>query len=199
MADRIEFLNRALLRIGADPLQSEDDPSARVHLAVYTSVIERLFAQPWTWCKQTQRLTRLTAEPAQRWRFAFQHPPQMIGPPRAFYADPLCRSVTHGVEVEAAGILSDHEALWITFLREMPWHRWPGDFRELATVAVMAELAMSVREDRALHDRFYQKAFGTPSEQGAGGLFSDVLSNDNQSEPDDEIGMGESPLIDVRF
>ena len=85
--------------------------------------------------------------------------------------------------------------------RNLPaaWERWPGDFRELFTVALMAELALSIREDRPLRNELYRQAWGTPQEGGRGGLFGAALDNDSQAIPSTIVGGGYNPLIDVRY
>lgn len=198
MSDRITMLNRALLRIGADPLVTELDPGAPVHLAVYDSVLERFAAKPWSFFKVTRRLTRLAAAPEHGWRYAYELPADRMAPPRAVYYD-TSRTATVDFDIIGAQLLTDYEQIWIVYLRTAGYELWPGDFREAFTTALMAELALSVREDRPLHDRLYAKAFGTPQQMGTGGLFGAALDNDSQGLPSEDLGGGESPLIDVRW
>ncbi len=200
MTDRITMLNRALLRIGAEPLVSEADPGAEQHLAVYDSVIERLAAHPFTFLKITRRLVRLSAAPEQLWAYQFQLPSDRLGPPRSVYpsAD-TTRNVTVAYDLIGDRLLTDCPEIWATLTTSTGWQRWPGDFRELFAVALMAELALSVREDRPLHDRLYAKAFGTPQQMGMGGLMGQALDNDSQAVPSTVVGGGANPLIDVRF
>ncbi len=199
MTDRIEMLNRALLRIGADPLVSEADPGAPVHLQVYISMLEHFASKPWSFFKQTLRLVRLDAAPAALWRYAYQLPRERVGPPRAIYQSADTRQPTTGYDLIGDQLLTDAEQIWATLMLVKPPDHWPGDFREAFTVALMAELALSVREDRALHDRLYAKAFGSPQQNGMGGLFGQALDNDSQAIPSTIVGGGASPLIDARF
>ena len=193
------MLNRALLRIGANPLTTEADPGAPVHLAVYDSVLENFAAHPWTFCKHTVRLARRSAAPAQLWAYAFQLPSDRIGPPRSVYASADSRQPTTAYDLVGDQLLTDQAEIWVTYVRTVAPVRWPGDFREAFTTALMAELALSVREDRALHDRLYQKAFGTPQQGGLGGLFGKALDTDNMAVPSTVVGGGYNPLVDVRF
>lgn len=200
MTDRITMLNRALLRIGAEPLVTEADPGAPVHLAVYDSVLERFGAHSWSFFKVTRKLARLSATPDALWTYAFQLPADRIGAPRAIYpsAD-TARQPTTNYDLIGDQLLTDFPDIWATTLRLVGYERWPGDFREAFITALMAELALSVREDRALHDRLYAKAFGTPQQMGMGGLFGAALDNDSQAIPSTVVGGMVNPLIDVRF
>lgn len=195
------MLNRAMLRIGGQPLQTEADPGAPVHLAIYDSTLEHLAAFPWSFFKRTRKLTRLTAAPISGWQYAFQLPSTRMAPPRAVYADNSGRRPTTSYDIEGDQLLTDHEEIWATVLEKVSWERWPGDFRELFTVALMAKLALSVREDRVLSRELYAQAFGTPSEQGRGGLLGSALDNDNQGLPSETVNdnFEGNPLIDVRF
>lgn len=193
------MINRALLRIGAEPLFSEADPGAEVHLAIYAGVLENVAAHPWSFMKITRRLVRLAAAPAQGFKYAYQMPADRVAGPRGLFETQDCRRRTTDFEIEGDAVLTDLEQLYGEFVIPGNTARWPGDFTELLTTAMMAELALSVREDRTLHAQLYQKAFGTPSEGGFGGLLGKALTSDNQSEPSIAIGDGSNPLIDVRW
>lgn len=198
MTDRITMLNRALLRIGAEPLVTEADAGAPAHLAVYDSVLERMAAHPWSFFKQTRQLVRDSTAASSLWVYSYALPSDRMAPPRAVYASSASRQSTTAYDLIGDKLCTDHETIWITYLALQSYERWPGDFREAFTTALMAELALSIREDRALHDRLYVKAFGTPAQGGMGGLFAAALDNDSQGIPSTPIGGGVNPLIDVR-
>lgn len=200
MASRIELINNALMRIGAQPLIDELDPLAPPHIAVYDSVLARLAAYPWTFMKTTRKLARLVDPPdPAHWKYAFTLPTDHGGGLRAVYDSATLRRPFLAFEVSGPHLLADVPDVWVVVMVTSQQQRWPGDFRELLMTAVMAELALSVREDRGLHDRLYQKAFGTPGQNGMGGLMGAALENDAQGVPDEEIGDGGNPLIDARW
>jgi hypothetical protein len=200
MTGRIVMLNRALLRIGAEPLVSEADPGAPVHLAVFDSVLELFSAAPWSFLKATRRLVRLTAPPDGLYQYAYQLPSDRMGPPRAVYASAdVNRRPLTAYDIQGDQLLADEAQIWATIVAVSSWEKWPGDFREAFITALMAELALSVREDRVLHRELYAKAFGPPSAGGLGGLFGMSLDRDSQGIPSTVVGGGANPLIDVRF
>lgn len=200
MSADLQGLNIALVRIGANPLSSAEDPSAAQHLVVWTSVIRRLGASPWSFFKAKRRLVRLAAapEPA-HYKYAYELPTDRLSMPRAIYADAELRAPCHDFEVVGNELWCDEPQLWMSYMRMPPWERMPGDFQELLLTAAMAELALSVREDRPLHDRLYAKAFGTPSEKGFGGMMAVCLENDAQGQVSKPIDGGANPLVDVRW
>lgn len=197
---RIEMLNRALVRIGANPLPSEQDVSAPQHLAVFDSVAEDLAAKPFSVFKTTRRLVRdqIPAGSPSHYAYAYKLPPDRCGPPRAVYADGEMRRPVTDYDIEGDLIYTGHEQIWctVTTLRDIA--KWQGDLKEAFVCCLMAELALSVREDRPLHDRLYAKARGTPQQNGLGGLVGAALENDNQAIPSTMTGGGVNPLIDAR-
>ena len=197
--DRIQMLNRALMRIGAEPLVTEADAGAPAHLAVYDIMLERFAAHPWSFMNTTQQLLRLAAAPVPaHFKYAYQMP-VLLGAPRAVYDRPDKREPITAYDLESGVLLSDSAQIWLRFMRPVSPARWPGDFREAFVTALMAELSLSIREDRALHDRLYAKAFGTPQQMGQGGLYGMAMENDAQGTPSTIVGGGVNPLIDVRF
>lgn len=200
---RIEHINRALVRIGSNPLQTDETRQALQHVEIYQGVVERLAASPFSFLKATQRLVQLPAAADPRFAYAYRLPPGMLGAPRAVYAqlpsfNGGARPIT-SYDISGEVLLSDCDQIWIVFTTLANPDRWPGDFRELVTLAMMAEMALSVREDRPMHDRLYQKAFGSPGQNGMGGLFAATLDADNQALPSDPVGNEDSPLLDARF
>lgn len=199
MTTRIEMINRALQRIGEDPLQSEAVPGAGPYLAVYQSMIELFAAQPWSFGMTTRRLPRLSLRPEQHWTYAFQLPAAMMASLRAVYPSAECRTPTTSYDIEADGrLLTDHPDVWIKYRSIADPARWPGDFREAFTLGLMSELALTIREDRQLRDKLRQDAFGSPSDGGVGGALGTALANDNQALPSTVVGAGVNPLLDVR-
>lgn len=198
--DRLVLINRALLRIGSTALQGEDDPGAEVKLAVYDGVRDSVLGgYPFSFCKAKRKLTRLVASPVAQWTYAYQLPSDRVGSVRAIYPASDSRKPTTAYDIIGADLVSDLEALWAEYVTGETLARWPGDFTEFFTKALMAEFALSVREDRALHDRLYQECFGTPTQMAQGGLYGRAMENDAQQLPEREVAGGDNPLIDARY
>lgn len=199
MTTRIEIINRALERIGEDPLVSDAGPGAGPYLAVYQSMLEMFAAQPWSFGMTTRRLPRLSAKPQQHWQYAFNLPADMAASLRAVYPSADGRTPTTAYDIEADGrLLTDHPEIWVKVRAITNPARWPGDFREAFTLGLMSEYALTIREDRPLRDKLRQDAFGSPSDGGVGGMLGAALANDNQALPSAVVGGGVNPLVDVR-
>jgi hypothetical protein len=66
-------------------------------------------------------------------------------------------------------------------------------------MAIEAELSISFREDKGLHDRKKQMLFGTPSQGMDGGLFGEAKNLDGQATSSEILEAEDGDLISVRF
>lgn len=200
MTTRITLIDRALVRIGADPLGSESAPGAETHIATYQDVIEDLLTRhPWHFNTQVRQLNRLQAQPDQHWAYAYELPTEMLGSPRAVYDRPECRRPFTDYELfEERQLRTNAEAIWLKFQKATSPVYWPGYFRSLVVLNLMAELALAVREDAVLRDRLRQDCFGPPQMQGHGGKLAEARALNDMASPSPVLSEGENPLIDAR-
>jgi hypothetical protein len=197
---RIDMIDASLMRIGAEPLQSEAAAGADTHIAIFDSVSGYcLSANPFSWNTVTRKLVRLTAAPLRYWKYAFEKPSDMLGAPRAFYDNATCRVQFTEVELNDGVIQTNVTDLWMKMDKRSPVDQWPGYFVELIQVALMSQFALSVREDRALMVTLDQAAFGTPSENRQGGLMGVAMGIDAQGKPSPVVAMGRNPLTSARL
>lgn len=200
MTVRLDIINRALVRIGSDPLETESSPGFETHFAIYDSVTEDILSRyPWSFATFTRRLGRLTAAPAQLWKYQFQMPSDMIGVPRAVYDRSDSRTPFADFALGENRLFADVLDIWLTYQKKPDPLYWPGWFRELITVAVMAELALSVREDNSLRAVLRENAYGSEHMMGEGGLLGQAKNMDSQGKASPVIAEGGNPLIDVRY
>ncbi len=198
---RIDLIDSALMRIGSQPMQSEAAPNAAQLLSIYDSITGYcLSANPWSWNTVTRQLPRLSAPPLRYWRYQFEKPADMLGTPRAVYASSDCRVPFTGFELNNGVVEANVENIWLKHDRRSQPVDWAGYFQELIQVALMAEFALSVREDKTLREALHQQAFGTPSEMRQGGLMGVAMGIDAQAKPSPVLNIGGSnPLLDARF
>ncbi len=199
MATRLELIQKQQARIGDEPLRTETDAGADTYLAVFEDTLDHLLAKhAWNFATLTRRLTRLVEPPAAHWRYYYQLPSLMVGAPRAVYDRADCRRPFTGYELLENRLATDAAAIWLRFTKRPDIAVWPGYFRELHTIACMAELALSVREDSVLADRLYLRAYGPPHLMGMGGIFGEASALDEQARPSTVVADGFNPFIDAR-
>jgi hypothetical protein len=197
---RIDLIDSSLMRIGAQPMQSESAPNAEQQLAIYDSITGYcLSANPWSWNTVTRPLARLSEAPARYWSYQYELPEDRLGTPRAVFNAADCRLPFTGFELDDGVLKTNAAAIWLRHDKRSQPIDWPGYFQELIQVALMAEFALSVREDRTLRDSLHQQAFGTPSEMRQGGLMGVAMGIDAQAKPSPVLNLGANPLIAARF
>lgn len=199
MQTRLEIIDAALERLGEEPLGDETAPGASTHLAVWRGVTGHILSvNPWSFNTVTRRLARLSETPPLFYAYQFALPSDMLGAPRAVYDRADEKTPYTKWEILDGTLQADASDLWLKMDRQPSPAMWPGYFVELVTRALMAEFALSVREDPVLRDRLKQECFGTPSELSAGGLMGQAMTLDSQGKPSPKIQMGSDPFTSAR-
>jgi hypothetical protein len=196
---RLEIIDKALVRMGEEPLGDETAPGADAHLAVWDGVTGLILGvNPWSFNTVTRQLARLTDPPPMFYTYQYQLPADMLGAPRAVYDKPDCKTPYTQFEVLNETLCANAETLWLKMDKQPAPARWPAYFVELVTRAMMSEFALSIREDPVLRERLRGECFGTPQEMGTGGLMGQAMVLDSQGKPSPKIQMGSDPFTSAR-
>jgi hypothetical protein len=196
---RIAIINAALARIGELPLQSEAADGAATHIAVFDSVLAYLLSMyPWSFARTTWQLARLSTAPSAHYLYAFQLPTDMLGAPRAVFNQSSSRLPFTKWRLQGQFLLADADAIWMEGMVMPELTRVPGVFTELLTVALMAEFALSVREDKSLWASLRAVAYGDGGLTGHGGMLAQCKAMDVQGQPSPTVAEGSNPLLDAR-
>jgi hypothetical protein len=199
MPTRLEFIQRAQARIGDEPILSEDDPGADTHIAIFEGVLEDLLSRhPWSFSAVTRRLTRLSEAPPAHWRYFYQLPADMIGAPRAAYERDDAPWPFTAWELTENRFATNAEQVWLRYAKRPELVYLPGYFAELLTVAIMAQFALSIREDSPMHERLRQVAFGSGQLDNHGGLLEQCRTMNDQGQPSPVVAEGVNPLLEAR-
>lgn len=197
----IEICQRALMNLGAAPINSFDTPgdTAKFLKISYPAIRSTIIsAYQWECMRSSKELTRETGTP-DGFKYSFIMPPNMVGAPVAIYWSnaPYIRA-TSGFEVRGRRILSNYERLWCEYTVEKPEEEWPAWFAELMVGAVCAEIAFMVTDQQNVKDAWDYKTYGTPSENRVGGLMGQAMTLDAQGSGNNP-GLADNAFIDARF
>lgn len=202
MLTAVELVNRALSRIGCRPVQSlETDllPSGQIPRDVYNAVKDDILGKNrWHFTKSYQPMTRLAAPGSRGWKYQFLMPADRLGPPFAYYPDAEARRPFTFLEVEGDRVHASCEQLFAAYQKDRPPGEWPTYVVELAELALMAEFALSIREDERLRASLRRETYGDDRQQGSGGQFAVAAALDAQNAPSQSADGGRNPLTDVR-
>ncbi len=200
MVTKIALIDRALVRIGQQPVKTDKGERAEQVALIWDAVYEDLASEySWTFATRTRPLARLTAPPDQHWEYAFQLPADRVGPPIAVYdTDDKDARPFKIWDLQGDRLLANKDALWATFTIDPEPLHWPGYFREIAVLLAAAEYALSEREDAVLRDRLRTSVFEPPSAHMASKM-QRARSRDAQSKPSKKLDLATGVLVRTRW
>ena len=175
--NEISIINDALTLVGHPAIHdlTGSIPASEQAARLYPLVLDQLLdSYPWRFAMRQAQLTRLTEKPKVNYTSAHKLPQDRDGTPRRFYSDTSGTVITDWVIYEDA-VQTHSEVVYCDYVKK---GGLTGTFRHLLVNALAASFAISLCDDRGLHDRYHQTAFGTPQEGGRGGLFKSAISTD---------------------
>lgn len=197
----ISICDRALMNLGASPINSFDTPGdvAKFLKLTYPEIRSTIVSSyAWECMKTRKELTRESVTPS-GFKYQFLAPGDMIGAPiAAFWNDQPWQRGLSGYEVRGRRVLSNYERLWLEYAVEKPEAEWPAWFANLVSAAVAAEIAFMVTDQQSVKDYWESKTYGTPSENRVGGLMGEAMTLDAQGSGNNP-GLADTAFIDARF
>lgn len=197
----ISVCSRALMNLGASPINSFDTPGdvAKFLKATYPEIRATIISSyAWECMKVRKELTRESVTPG-GFKYSFLFPGDLIGAPvAAYWSDSPWMRGTSGFEVRGRRIVSNYERLWLEYSAERPEAEWPAWFADLVSSAVAAEIAFMVTDQQNVKDYWDVKTYGTPSENRVGGLMGQAMVLDAQGSGNNP-GIADNAFIDARF
>jgi hypothetical protein len=192
MATRLDVIKRVQARIGDEPIRSEDDPGADTHIETYETVrADLLTRHGWSFNTVTRSLPLAVAVPPAHWTKYYTLPADMIGAPLAVYnsnAGPRRNFID--CEITEGYVATNASAIWIRHQKDAAPDVWPGYFASLFDTTLMAQFALSIREDRELSTALMHQVFGKPEVPGDMGMLGAAAWADMVAQPPPEIRDG---------
>ncbi len=197
----LSICSDALIMLGAQPLTSFADGSdaAQACDRLYPDLRDTIISKyPFSWSYQKVQLARLAAAPINEWAYAYQLPGDMISGVRALFntSDTGARPLRQGWEIYGDQVYTDEETVYIDYQTSVDETKMPYYFVHLLRHAMAGELGMVITDQITKADYFRQLAFGTPGENGRGGLFRGAMNIDSRGQLPQVIE--DYSLIDVR-
>lgn len=132
----------------------------------------------------------------------YARPADLVGAVHAWRdaADPQRASRVPFV-MEAGGFLwSDDSPVFAEYTADRPEQTWPSWFRQLVVTAFAADLADHCQRTSLARDLRIE-AFGTPGQDGEGGLYAQARNEDSRMAPQRQLvsGIDPGPLVGSRY
>lgn len=197
----LSICSDALIMLGAQPISSftEGSDAAQACDRLYPDLRDSLLSRyPWSWSYQKTQLARLATAPISEWDYAYQLPGDMLSGVRALFntADTFGMPLRYGWEIYGDQVYTNEEAVYIDYQSSVNESKMPYYFVHLLRHAMAGELGMVITDQISKADYFRSLAFGTPGENGRGGLFREAMNIDSRGQLPQVIE--DYSLIDVR-
>ena len=197
----LSICSDALIMLGAQPISSftEGSDAAQACDRLYPDLRDSLLSRyPWSWSYQKTQLARLATAPISEWDYAYQLPGDMLSGVRALFntADTFGMPLRYGWEIYGDQVYTNEEAVYIDYQSSVNESKMPYYFVHLLRHAMAGELGMVITDQISKADYFRSLAFGTPGENGRGGLFREAMNIDSRGQLPQVIQ--DYSLIDVR-
>jgi hypothetical protein len=195
MVDKVSIVNMALSEIGhftTFSLDANDDLADAVHQSWQRAIDHCVSLHDWKDFRRTRKLRRLTDAPETGWTYAHELPGDRVGEPLKILSQAGQSPVPlREFDREENLILCETQDVWARCKVILEPVSWDGGWRAAFVMALAGYLAVPVLQSEDMKEKKHRNAFGTPSQEGAGGMFGRLMAQDRASAP---IG---SPIADA--
>tara|TARA_R100000654_G_scaffold44332_1_gene70577 strand:- start:239 stop:865 length:627 start_codon:yes stop_codon:yes gene_type:complete len=202
---KLTICNDALLMLGASEMTSftEGTDSAKICDRLYDDLKKYILSiYPWSFAKTKVQLARTSDTPKTEWTYAYALPADIIGTPKAVFttstAGALPQTEFELYFIDQQRLLADYETVFIDYISDVDESRFPEFFVYMLRHALAADFAEPLTDQITKADYFRTLAFGTPQENGRGGLFRQCTQADAQGQRAQTLGNNSFDLIEVR-
>lgn len=198
----ISICSDALTLLGASTISSfnEGTPAATACSRLYPDLRDTIISRyPWSWSIRKVQLARLATAPTNEWKYAYQLPGGMLTGVHALFdsGSDAARSLNDGWEIYGDQVFTNLETVYIDYQVSVSEANLPPYFVRLLRTALAGELAIVVTDQQSKAQYFLMQAFGTPGDNGRGGLFREATNIDSRGKPSPVIE--DFSLIEVRY
>jgi hypothetical protein len=197
----IEICSNALIRLGAKPIQSFNDPSDTSVSCGAIYKIKRAYllsSYVWGFSLKYSRLARQLVSPLIQWKNQFTLPTDKLhgGMMAVFNSpDPGVRHIT-GYSLIGQVLMSNYDDIYVEYQYDVDESLWTHNFTELMINIMMVDLCYLITDSSQLYQELRMATYGTPSEGGQGGLLSFTRSLDARDAP--TMRLDDFSLLDAR-
>jgi len=197
----LSICSDALILLGASPISSftEGSDAAQACDRLYPDLRDTMLSTyVWSWTLKKSQIARLSADPINEWEYAYQLPGDMLSGVLAVFETSGTneRSRRYGWEVYGDQLYTNMETAFIDYQATISETKMPNYFVRLLRTALAGELAIVVTDQAAKADYFRAQAFGSPGENGRGGLMREAMNIDARGQSTQIVE--DYSLIEVR-
>jgi hypothetical protein len=197
----LSICSDALILLGASPISSftEGSDAAQACDRLYPDLRDTMLSTyVWSWTLKKSQISRLSTNPINEWEYAYQLPGDMLSGVLAVFETNGTneRSKRYGWEVYGDQLYTNMETAFIDYQASISETKMPNYFVRLLRTALAGELAIVVTDQATKADYFKAQAFGSPGENGRGGLMREAMNIDARGQSTQIVE--DYSLIEVR-
>lgn len=187
LIDKVVICNWALNELGhytTYSIDGEDELSGKVDLCWQQCVDRCLSVHDWNDFLKTFKLARSAETPENGWTYEFALPGGRVGEPLKILdrAGSSPNPLRH-YDREGNYVYADVTDVWARCKVYRDPEYWDPGWRSAFLTALSGYLAGAILQDKKTRDEKIAEAFGTPSQQGGGGMFGRLMAQDRAGAP----------------
>ena len=181
----LSICSDALILLGAAPLSSftEGTDAAQACDRLYPDLRDSLLSRyPFSWSYIKVQLGRLSTTPINEFKYAYGLPGNMLSGVQAVFETSSTNQqpINDGWEIYGQELYTNLESVYIDYQESVDESKMPHYFVQLLRTSLASELAITITDQSTKADYFRTLAFGTPGENGRGGLFREAVNIDSR-------------------
>jgi hypothetical protein len=206
-ANNLVIANMALARLGEPNITafaSGNNTAGKVNDLYEMVVLNLLSMYRWRFARRRASLTLdATFTPVNEWTNGFSLPTyqtDLVGQIIKVYSSTSVGAVPHtNYELQARHVLTNETVCVVEYTNRKAEAVWPGYFEALVVEALAATLALPVAENQGKEGHHTAKAFGSPGQNGRGGMFQSAVQSDLLGSPTESLLDAHDPMTAARF
>ena len=203
MLSKVQIASQALIELGSEPISSFDERVSRPDLIsieqkIDTVINDILSRHMWSFATRRAMLTKSANAPAFGWDDKFLLPSDRLrgGPIHLWNTPDIYDTQLKEFAIEDGHVLCNEETLYCRYVYPAQPGDWPPYVDQVMVKALAADCARPVTDETNTGVELKTEAFGTPQEQGMGGLLLTAITLDSQMSPPESFE--DFPLVAVR-
>jgi len=182
----VKLANAALALLAEEEIASFAEPAdlaGKVEAIFAVTVPSLLASYPWRFTMTKQQLSLLTQAPVNEWTYQHALPPDMLVLRALRPSATATEATITAFEIFGRNVMSHNAAVWADYQKAIAVEFWPPVFYAMATHALASDLSNVVTGSTSLGEYHHGKAYGSPRENGNGGLMRIARGVDAQQQP----------------
>jgi len=197
--NEVQICQKALSLLGADPIQSLDEESDRSKTCnlIYPDLKESSLAEThWNFATKKRELNRLDDPPPSEYEYQYDLPNDMVTGPTKVFDCENAKDPIQKWEIANNVLMTNRKTIFIDYVANVPENRFPAYFTRFLYNALAAEIARAITDQTEMAQFYKQRAYGTPSDNGNGGLLGKAMLLDSQRQSTQAFD--DNPIGDAR-